>query len=132
MDEPQWIDLQAVLIAHDLQLSEHGGQQGVRDHGLLESALNRPRNLWAYTEPKPDPASLAAAYAFGLAKNHPFLDGNKRIAAVVCEAFLNLLNIAILANDDEWYEAVYTLAAGETTEADFTTWLRDHAKPIDG
>ncbi|QDT70806.1 Toxin Doc [Planctomycetes bacterium MalM25] len=128
--EPIWIDRSVVLAAHELQLEEHGGQQGLRDEGLLESALGRPRNLWAYGDPKPDSPALAAAYAFGLAKNHPFLDGNKRIAAVVCEAFLNTQGVMLLASDDEWYKAVLALAAGETPEQDFAAWLRDHARPI--
>lgn len=129
MDEPLWIELEAVRRAHADQLAEHGGQDGVRDLGLLESALSRPKNLWAYSEPKPDAATLAAAYAHGLAKNHPFLDGNRWIAAVVCEGFLNFHGFRVGAVDDDWYEAVLALAAGELSEQAFADWLRGHAAP---
>jgi death-on-curing protein len=97
---------------------------------LLESAIKRPRNLWAYGSPRPDIFDLAASYAFGLAKNHPFLDGNKRIAAVGCEAFeafLDLHGASLRATDDDWYTAVLALAAGETSEPAFAEWLRRHA-----
>lgn len=126
MDEPQWIELQAVLIAHQRQLNEHGGQAGIRDEGLLDSALNRPRHHWAYTDPKPDAATLAAAYAHGIAKNHPFLDGNKRTAAVVCETFLVVMGFSLNATDSEWYDAVIALAAGELSEQEFASWLGEH------
>lgn len=124
MDEPQWITVDTAGAIHSLQLAEHGGQDGTRDFGLLESALNRPRNQWQYA--KADWASIAAAYAFGIAKNHPFFDGNKRTAGVVCETFLAINGRDIEVSNDEWYEAILTLAAGELSEADFATWLRDH------
>ncbi|MCA9238914.1 MAG: type II toxin-antitoxin system death-on-curing family toxin [Planctomycetales bacterium] len=124
MQEPQWIELEAVLIAHEQQLHEHGGQEGTRDAGLLESALNRARHLWTYSSPKPDEARLSAAYAFGIAKDHPFLDGNKRTAAVVCEAFLQLHGKTLSASDDDWYNAVIALAAGDTSEEAIADWLR--------
>ncbi|TWU00731.1 Toxin Doc [Botrimarina colliarenosi] len=130
MNEPQWIQTEAIRRAHAAQLAEHGGQEGLRDPGLLESALNRPRNLWAYSQPRPDIAALAAAYGFGLAKNHPFFDGNKRTAAVVCEGFLNEEGYALIASDDDWYEAVLALAAGELSEEAFAEWLRQHTQPI--
>jgi death-on-curing protein len=125
MGEPRWVTAEAVALIHSLQLAEHGGQDGVRDAGLLESALGRPQLQWRYT--KGDLASLAAAYAFGIAKNHPFLDGNKRTAGVVCETFLILNGSRIVATNDEWYVAVLALAAGELPEDAFATWLRDHA-----
>jgi death-on-curing protein len=130
MLEPEWIEAESILRAHASQLAEHGGQEGLRDPGMFESAMNRPRNLWAYSNPKPDAVALAAAYAFGLAKNHPFIDGNKRTVAVACEGFLNSQSIVLVAGDDEWYDAVYALAAGETTEEAFADWLRQHTKPI--
>lgn len=129
MDEPQWLLRKAIVRAHAMQLAEHGGQAGIRDEGLLESALSRPRNLWAYNSPKPDPVALAAAYAFGLAKNHPFFDGNKRIAAVACEAFLIQQGVALTANDEEWYGAMIALASGEWDESVFAAWLRNHTAP---
>ena len=124
MNEPQWITVDTIGAIHSLQLAEHGGQDGTRDFGLLESALNRPRNQWRYF--KVDLASIAAAYAFGIAKNHPFFDGNKRTAGVVCETFLVINDKGIEASSDEWYKAILTLAAGELSEEDFATWLRDH------
>ncbi|MEM8865006.1 MAG: type II toxin-antitoxin system death-on-curing family toxin [Planctomycetota bacterium] len=126
MDEPEWILRESVLIAHELQLHEHGGQAGIRDEGLLDSALSRPRHQWTYGSPPPDVASLGAAYAFGIARNHPFFDGNKRTAAVVCEAFLMTLGKRLVATDDDWYEAMMALAAGELSEDAFAKWLRDH------
>lgn len=124
MSEPRWITHKAVSEIHALQLALHGGQDGVRDTGLLESALQRPRNQWAYA--KADLPAIAAAYAFGIAKNHPFADGNKRTAGVVCETFLIANGYAIIVDNDEWYDAVYTLASGESTEEEFARWLRDH------
>ncbi|MEN1682124.1 MAG: type II toxin-antitoxin system death-on-curing family toxin [Planctomycetota bacterium] len=131
MGEPAWIEIDAVLIAHARQLAEHGGQAGIRDRGLLESALSRPRNAWAYVSPKPDAQALAAAYAFGLARNHPFLDGNKRIAAVVCETYLISQGVALTADDEAWYDAVIALSSGETTEEVFADWLRSHTAAVD-
>lgn len=124
--EPAWIDPQAVALIHAEQLAAHGGQDGVRDAGLLDSALNRAKNLWAFTSPKPDVATLAASLAFGIAKNHPFLDGNKRTAWVVCRLMLLLNGADVVATQQEKYEAVLTLAAGDLSEQDFTQWLRDH------
>lgn len=129
MNEPQWVTELAVATIHTLQLAEHGGQDGVRDPGMLDSALNRPRNQWAYT--KADLPTIGAAYAFGIAKNHPFLDGNKRTAGVVCETFLLRNGVAIEATNDAWYEAVLALAAGEMSEEAFAEWLRQHTKSLD-
>jgi len=88
MKEPTWILDEVVEAIHLRQIAEHGGSEGVRDTGLLSSALARPKNLFAYSNPKPDLAALAASYAFGIVKNHPFVDGNKRTAYVVCGTFL--------------------------------------------
>lgn len=110
--------------AHGEQLAEHGGQPGVRDAGALDSAMARPRNLALYGEP--DLAGLAAAYGFGIARNHPFVDGNKRTAAVVMETFLMLNGAALKASDAELVVAIQALAAGELGEDELADWLREH------
>tara|TARA_R110001592_G_scaffold134348_1_gene350058 strand:- start:70 stop:429 length:360 start_codon:yes stop_codon:yes gene_type:complete len=112
------------LIAHEEQLRDHGGPQGVRDVTLLESALAKPQNLASYGEP--DAAALAASYAFGIARNHPFVDGNKRTAAVVSETFLNINGYSLRATDPELVAAIETLAAGELPEEELALWYRDH------
>ena len=101
--EPPWVRLDAVLAIHRRQLSEHGGLDGIRDQGMLESALGRPTNKYSYESPKPSLAQLAAAYAFGIARNHPFIDGNKRTAFVVCELFLRLNKQGIEASAEGKY-----------------------------
>lgn len=120
-----WIDAQVLLAVHDEQLAEHGGGSGVRDAGLLDSALARPVNLAAYG--KPDFADLAASYGFGLAKNHPFVDGNKRTAFVAVELFLALNGYQLQANDTDCVMTMLALAAGELEEADFAAWLRQNS-----
>ena len=112
------------MAAHAEQLVEHGGGEGVRDPALLESAMARPLNLVAYGDP--DAAALAAAYAFGIARNHPFVDGNKRTAAVVSETFLVLNGFALGASDAELVVAFLALAAGELSEAETADWFRSH------
>lgn len=112
------------MAAHAEQLAEHGGAEGVRDAGGLESALSRPVNLASYGTP--DLAELAAAYAYGIARNHPFVDGNKRTAAVVSETFLVLNGHALRATDAELVVAIVALAAGELTEAELADWFRSH------
>lgn len=129
MPEPIWISLDLAIAIHQRQLAEHGGAEGVRDAGLLESALNRPRHLHAYSDPKPDVAEMGASYAFGIAKNHAFVDGNKRTAAVVCETFLNLNGFELTASDAELYPVVLSLAAGQLDETTFATWLKQHGRP---
>ncbi|MCB1587414.1 MAG: type II toxin-antitoxin system death-on-curing family toxin, partial [Xanthomonadales bacterium] len=98
-----WIEKRLVMAIHNRQLAEHGGIPGVRDEGLLDSAISRPRQRHAYGDPPPDLAALAASLAFGLARNHPFLDGNKRTAAVACETFLLLNDVEIIADDVALY-----------------------------
>ena len=112
------------MTAHAEQLAEHGGGEGVRDSGLLESAMARPPNLAQYG--KPDIAELAASYAFGIARNHPFIDGNKRAAAVISETFLMLNNTILLASDAELVVAFVALAAGELSEIELASWFREH------
>lgn len=109
---------------HRRQLAEHGGGDGVRDAGLLDSALNKPKQLWHYGEPLPDMADLAAAYAYGIACNHPFIDGNKRTALVVCRLFLKLNNIDFVADQTDKYDTFIKLAAGELSEHELAEWIR--------
>ena len=117
-----WLDPSVIHAVHDEQLGEHGGAAGLRDVSLLESALARPMQLAAYGEP--DAASLAAAYGFGLAKNHPFVDGNKRTAFVVVELFLMLNGWELAASDADCVIAMLHLAAGDRSEEQFADWLR--------
>lgn len=125
-----WVLDAVALAAHAEQLAEHGGADGVRDEGGLASAMARPRNLAGYADPNfddgPDAAALAAAYAFGIARNHPFVDGNKRTAAVVAETFLALNGHRLKASDAELVVTFVALAAGELTEDELAHWLRTH------
>ena len=123
--EPEWIEERVVRLFHQRQLAEHGGLSGIRDEGLLASALARPRQLWHYGDPPPDLCALAAAYAFGLAKNHPFMDGNKRSAAIACELFLNLNGRFFTVGEEIKYPHYLALAAGEQSEESFAQWLRE-------
>jgi death-on-curing protein len=118
-----WVVDSVVLAVHESQLSEHGGAAGIRDEGLLASALARPRNLEAYGEDV-DAAALAASYAFGIARNHPFFDGNKRTAFVVMELFLNLNGWYLEASDAVCISMMQTLAAGSLSEEMLAKWLR--------
>jgi death-on-curing protein len=122
--EPIWIRDDVVLAIHARQISEHGGGEGVRDANLLMSALGRPKNLWAYGEPKPDIAALAAAYAFGIARNHAFVDGNKRTALVVGRTFLLLNGFDVRASQEEKYVAFLKLAEGRIGEDELAEWIR--------
>ena len=124
--EPVWLDARLALAIHDRQLSEHGGPSGLRDPGSLESALARPRNRWEYGEN--DPCTLAAAYAFGTARNHPFTDGNKRTAWVLARAFLALNHVEIAFTPAEAIATVQALAAGELTEDELADWFRIHLR----
>lgn len=119
-----WVSLEVALAAHLEQLTEHGGGEGVRDMGMLESAMARPQNAVAYGDP--DAAELAASYAFGIARNHPFVDGNKRTAAVVSETFLVLNGNNLAATDAELVVTFLALAAGELSESELADWFRDH------
>ena len=122
-----WVAIAVAEAAHLEQLAEHGGAEGVRDARLLESAMARPQNLVAYGQP--DAADLAAAYAFGIARNHPFADGNKRTAAVVSETFLMLNGFALGASDAELVVAFLALAAGDLSEEEMADWFRGHLAP---
>jgi len=126
MTEPEWLSKALNLAVHDEQLAEHGGGIGVRDNGLLESALARPQNRLAY-DARADLPALAAAYAFGLARNHPFVDGNKRTAFVAAELFLDLNGMTLAASDEDCVLTMLRLAAGEIEEEAFAAWLRANA-----
>ena len=121
-----WLDSQVMLAVHEEQLVEHGGASGVRDQGLFESAMNRPLNL--AIDETPDFAALAASYGYGLARNHPFVDGNKRTAFVAVELFLALNGWALVANDAQCVLTMLALASGDLTEAEFADWLRQHTE----
>lgn len=126
MKEWVWVARSVVVALHDEQLAEHGGGAGLRDEGLLDSALARPRNLLAYGTP--DVIDLAAAYAYGIAKNHPFVDGNKRTAAVVMELFLDLNGCALKADDGSLVTTILSLADGSLSEAALAQWLHANSK----
>jgi len=125
-----WLSKAVVLAAHEEQLSEHGGAVGLRDDGLLESALARPKHLFSYTEPEPDIPALAASYAFGIARDHPFTDGNKRTSLVVAETFMLLNGIELEAGDAELLTTWLQLAKGEISESNLAAWLRERSVPL--
>lgn len=129
MIEPRWLDLNIVLDFHTEQLALFGGRDGIRDLGLLESALARPQNKFAYGET--DLAALAAAYGFGIARNHPFVDGNKRTALASLIVFLNLNKLDLDAPQEAATAIVLALAAGEIGEDVLAHWIADHIKPLD-
>ncbi|HRQ66895.1 MAG TPA: type II toxin-antitoxin system death-on-curing family toxin [Xanthomonadaceae bacterium] len=129
MREPVWIGVELACAIHGRQLAEHGGGSGVRDEGLLQSALARPQQLLSYGSSEVDLSALAAAYAYGIARNHPFVDGNKRTAAVVCELFLELNGMALSATDADMYPVFLGLAEGSVSETELADWLRVHLRP---
>ena len=126
-----WIERPLAIAIHERQLAEHGGGIGVRDESLLDSALGRPQQSHAYSDPPPDPADLAASLAFGLARNHPFIDGNKRTAHVCYRVFLTLNGADVVASDEDKYVNMIALAEGSLLEAEFASWLRQHIS-LDG
>jgi death-on-curing protein len=119
-----WLEEAVVVAIHDRQIAEHGGSAGLRDAGLLASALARPQQLHAYGDPAPDVADLAAALAFGLARNYPFVDGNKRTSHVAYRTFLELNHTQLEATEEDMYVAMIALAEGKLAERDFAAWLR--------
>lgn len=123
-----WVTQDILLAVHDEQIAEHGGGTGLRDAGLLASAIARPQHLVVYGEP--DAAQLAAAYAFGVACNHPFVDGNKRTAYVAAELFLALNGIALTADDAGATLTMLQLAAGDMSEEAYAGWLRQHLQAL--
>jgi death-on-curing protein len=129
MQEPLWMDTADAVIAHDLELAAHGGSTGIRDQGLLESALARPKNIWAYAEAPPSLPRLAAAYAFGISANHPFVDGNKRTALVVSFSFLDVNGLEVTASQEDAFLTILGLAAGEITEDQLAAWFERNTGP---
>jgi len=125
--EPCWISKTALLLLHAETLAEHGGLEGVRDEGLLESALARPKNLFAYSHAE-DLATLASAYVFGIARNHPFADGNKRAAFAALGLFLARNGRHLVADKVDATRKIFAVAAGDILEADFAAWVREHLK----
>jgi death-on-curing protein len=123
----RWINREVLLLLHDESLAEHGGASGLRDEGLLESALARPVNLTLYAAP--DVADLAAAYGVGLAKNHAFVDGNKRAAFLAVGLFLALNGYSLNATQADATLIMLAVASGELPEADFASWIREHIQP---
>ncbi len=120
--EPKWLREDVVLAIHEAQIAEHGGSAGIRDEGLLSSALARPRNAAAYADP--DIPALASLYALGIIKNHPFIDGNKRVGAVLLELFLGENGYVLGASDDDLLHAILGAASGTLSETAFTAWVR--------
>jgi death-on-curing protein len=124
--EPIWIEIEETLIYHERQLAEHTGSSGIRDRGLLESALAKPKNIYATEEASPH--RLAACYAFGIASNHPFVDSNKRTALVVSFTFLDLNGMVVTASPEDRYLTFLALASGELDELELAGWFSEHAK----
>jgi death on curing protein len=126
--EPRWLTKAVVLAIHSDQVREHGGSLGVRDMGLLESALARPLNVFGY-RPDSDLFALAASYGFGVAQNHPFIDGNRRVAFQTMYVFLGLNGVRIAGEEAEVVEVILRLAAGTMGEDQLASWLRAHSRP---
>ena len=130
MKEPIWINLRVIKAFHDRQIKEHGGLPGLRDDRLLLSALSRPENAYHYSNPKPDVAELAAAYGFGLAKNHPFNDANKRTALIAMRLFLKLNGYDLAAPPDEKYKTIIRVAASDVSKEELAQWIRANLEEI--
>ena len=126
MKEPLWLSKALILAVHDRLLADYGGRSGVRDEGLLDSALGKPQNLFAYG--KPSLFKLAASYAFGIVKNHPFIDGNKRTGFVAAAAFLDSNGYELTASEVEATLKTLGLAAGDVSEAQYEAWLGENYK----
>ncbi|WGD51719.1 type II toxin-antitoxin system death-on-curing family toxin [Bradyrhizobium sp. CB1650] len=124
MSEPFWLTRRMIIAIHDEQLAIHGGASGLRDEGMLDSALDRPKNKWSYESA--ELAELAAAYAFGIARNHPFVDGNKRTSLLALYTFLGVNGIDFVVPEAEAAAIILSLAAGEVSEQSLTRWIRDN------
>ena len=124
MSEPWWLTLKEIIVTHERQLALFGGAAGIRDRGMLESALMRPQNKWRYEEA--DLAALAAAYAFGIAKNHPFVDGNKRVAFLAMAGFLRRNGVKFAPSQEAATAAIFAVAAGEVSEEGLARWISDN------
>lgn len=128
MKEPLWVLREVVLAMHEQSLAQFGGSAGIRDEGLMDSALGKPQNIYAYG--KPDIFELAASYAFGLVKNHPFIDGNKRTGFLVSIVFLELNGYTFRATEVDAAVQTLALAAGELSESAFAQWLKGNSKRV--
>jgi death-on-curing protein len=128
MAEPIWVLLEAVKAIHNRQIAEHGGTTGVRDSELLESALAKPKNIYLYSKSQSSIPSLASAYAYAISKNHPFLDGNKRVALVVSIAFMKLNGWRVMASQEILYTTFWNLAAGKISEDELLLWFESVSK----
>ena len=124
MSEPIWLTVEIAVAIHDAQLAEHGGPSGIRDAGMLESAIERARNKFAYGEI--DMATLAAAYGFGIARNHPFIDGNKRTSLMAIYTFLGVNDVEFIVAEEDFAAIILSLAAGEVSEESLARWIRDN------
>jgi death on curing protein len=122
--EPDWIPIDALVDLHVEQIREHGGATGLRDRGLLESALARPQQVFAYGDPKPDLASLAAAYGWAICRNHPFVDGNKRMALIAIAIFLEINGASLDTSERDARDTILRAAASEITEHELADWVR--------
>jgi len=129
LNDPHWILPEVVPAIHSRQLAEHGGSEGIREEALLESALARPLNKWAYSSPPPSLYELAASYGYGVVRNHPFVDGNKRTGFVLMLLFLRLNGIRVEASDADKYQLVIRLAEGSLSEEELADWLSVHGRP---
>ena len=130
MSEPTWINLRVIQAFHNRQINEHGGLPGLRDEGLLLSALSRPENAYHCSDPKPDAAELAAAYGFGFAKNHPFNDANKRTALIAIRLFLKLNGYDLAASPEDKYKMIIRVAASNISENELAQWVRKHLEKM--
>ena len=130
MSEPTWVNLRAIKAFHDRQINEHGGLPGLRDEGLLLSALSRPENAYHCSDPKPDAAELAAAYGFRFAKNYPFNDANKRTALIAMHLFLKLNGYDLAASPEDKYKMIIRVAASNISENELAQWVRKHLEKM--
>ncbi len=124
MTAPEWLELGLIVAIHDEQLAIHGGLSGLRDGAMLESALDRPRNKWAYESA--GLPELAAAYGYGIAKNHPFVDGNKRTSLLAIYTFLGINGVDFIVAEADAAAMIFALAAGEVSEESLTRWIKDN------
>jgi death-on-curing protein len=124
MSEPDWLAVEMIVAIHDEQLAIHGGLAGMRDAALLESALDRPRNKWAYESA--ELPELAAAYGYGIAKNHPFVDGNKRTSLLATYTFLGINGVDFIVPEADAAAMIFALAAGEVSEKSLARWIKDN------
>lgn len=127
--EPVWINHEVVTAIHQRQIAEHGGIDGIRDKALLESALSKPLNRYSYDNPPPSIAQMAASYAYGIIKNHPFIDGNKRTSFVICMLFLQLNGLKCNAAKEDTYKVFISLASGGISEEEFAAWIAANSQP---